>query len=144
MGYTVFRSSVIPSCCQSVIPYVTWFVPLNILRTNWWILTKFCICIDIDKIKVGIVTHQFSQIWKSYCHWLTSELRFWSISWKWTDEFWQHYAFALIWCWHHLACDDYTTNLQHSYGLWLMSEFRFCLISWIRSHGFLLHFAPTS
>ena len=26
--------------------------PLNTLRTNWWNLTKFCICIDIDKMYV--------------------------------------------------------------------------------------------
>ena len=26
-----------------------WFL-FNILRTDWWNLTKFCICIDIDKI----------------------------------------------------------------------------------------------
>ena len=36
--------------------------PLNILRTNWWSLTRFCICIDIDKLQVGIVRCQFSQI----------------------------------------------------------------------------------
>ena len=24
--------------------------PLSILRTNWWNLAKFCICIDIDNI----------------------------------------------------------------------------------------------
>ena len=38
---------------------------LNILTTNRWNLTKICICIDINKIKVGIVTRQFSQIYNS-------------------------------------------------------------------------------
>ena len=35
---------------------------LNILRTNRWNLTKFCMYIDTESILVGIVTHQFSQI----------------------------------------------------------------------------------
>ena len=36
--------------------------PLNILRTNWHIFTKFYICIHIDKIYVGIVTLHFLHI----------------------------------------------------------------------------------
>ena len=36
--------------------------PINILRTNAYNFTKFCICIDIDKISIGIVTCNFSQI----------------------------------------------------------------------------------
>ena len=36
--------------------------PLNILEMNGGNLTKFCICIDIDKIHVGIVMHQFVEI----------------------------------------------------------------------------------
>ena len=36
--------------------------PLNILRTSWWNLTKFCIYIDIINIYISIVTHQFSKI----------------------------------------------------------------------------------
>ena len=35
---------------------------LNILRMNRWNLTKFCICIDIDKIGVGIGMCQIAQI----------------------------------------------------------------------------------
>ena len=38
-----------------------WFL-LNILRTNGQNVTKFCIHIIIDKIKVGIVKHHFLQI----------------------------------------------------------------------------------
>ena len=34
----------------------------NILRTNGQTFTKFYICIHIDKIYVGIVTHHFSHI----------------------------------------------------------------------------------
>ena len=40
---------------------------LNILKMKEWILTKFCICIDIDKILVGIVTCQ-----QNYVPWLMS------------------------------------------------------------------------
>ena len=36
--------------------------PLNIFRTNEWILTKYCICIDIDNIWLGIVKQAFSSI----------------------------------------------------------------------------------
>ena len=36
--------------------------PYNIYRTNGQNFTKFCICIHIDKIYVGIVTHHFSHI----------------------------------------------------------------------------------
>ena len=39
----------------------TWFLP-NILRTVQWNLTKFYRCMDIDKIQVGIVAHQFSSV----------------------------------------------------------------------------------
>ena len=35
---------------------------LNILRTNGQNFTKFYICIYIDKINVGIVTHHFSHV----------------------------------------------------------------------------------
>ena len=38
----------------------------NILRTNGQNFTKFYICIHIDKIYVGIVTHHFSHICSSY------------------------------------------------------------------------------
>ena len=43
--------------------------PLNILGTNWWNLTKFCVCIAIDKVLVGInFTHQFSLIYnRDWC-----------------------------------------------------------------------------
>ena len=34
---------------------------LNVLRTNWWNLTKFWIYIDTDTIWIGIVSCQFSQ-----------------------------------------------------------------------------------
>ena len=34
-----------------------------IYRTNWYNLTKFWICIDIDKIYIGIAKHQFSLIY---------------------------------------------------------------------------------
>ena len=36
--------------------------PLNILRTNGQNFTKFYICIHIDKIYIGIVTHHFFAI----------------------------------------------------------------------------------
>ena len=36
--------------------------PLNILRSNAQNFTKFYICIHIDKIYIGIVTHHFSHI----------------------------------------------------------------------------------
>ena len=36
--------------------------PLNILRTNRHIFTKFYICINIDKIKLRIVTRHFLEI----------------------------------------------------------------------------------
>ena len=36
--------------------------PLNIFRTNGHNYIKFYICIDIDKMYVGIVTCHFSQI----------------------------------------------------------------------------------
>ena len=36
--------------------------PFNILRTNGQNFNKFNICIHIDKIYVGIVTHHFSHI----------------------------------------------------------------------------------
>ena len=35
---------------------------LAILITNAWNLTNFCVCIDINKIMVGIGMHDFSQI----------------------------------------------------------------------------------
>ena len=36
--------------------------PLNILSTKWWNLTKVCICIDIDKIRLGLLHVSFHQI----------------------------------------------------------------------------------
>ena len=38
------------------------FVSAQYLRNELMNLTKFCICIDIDNVKVGIVMHQFEQI----------------------------------------------------------------------------------
>ena len=35
---------------------------VNNLRMNEWILIKFCLCIDIDNIKLGIVKCPFSSI----------------------------------------------------------------------------------
>ena len=36
---------------------------LNTLRLNEGTLTKFCICIDINKFRVGVVMHQMVQIY---------------------------------------------------------------------------------
>ena len=41
-----------------------WFrisFPLNILRTNWWNLNKFCLCIDTDSIKVWVMALDWCQ-----------------------------------------------------------------------------------
>ena len=42
--------------------YVEISFRLDILGTDWKIFTKFILCIHIDKISVGIVTHPFSHI----------------------------------------------------------------------------------
>ena len=45
--------------------------PLKILWTNWWNLIKFCTCIYLDQIYVGIVMRQFfTNIQHSYGCWL--------------------------------------------------------------------------
>ena len=54
----LFRNSAILLFRKSV----TISFPLNILRTNGQNLTKFCIHINIDSIKVGIVNRQILQI----------------------------------------------------------------------------------
>ena len=52
------------NCLTELLPLIDVKIslPLNILRNSWQNLTKFCICIDIENMYVGIVTHQFSQI----------------------------------------------------------------------------------
>ena len=58
----------------------------NILRTNGQNFTKFYICIHIDKIYVGIVTHQFSHICTRVMALdLLQKFRFRSISWEQMD-----------------------------------------------------------
>ena len=42
--------------------YAKFSFPLNILRINRHNFTKFYICIDIDKNKVGIISCYFSQV----------------------------------------------------------------------------------
>ena len=42
--------------------YDTILFPFDILRTNGQNFTKFYICIQFDKIYIGIVTHYFSNI----------------------------------------------------------------------------------
>ena len=38
------------------------FRSANSLRMNQWNVIKLCICIDIDKLEVGIIIHQLLQI----------------------------------------------------------------------------------
>ena len=42
--------------------FVRILFPLNILSTKWWNFTEFCICIDIDKIRLGLLHVSFHQI----------------------------------------------------------------------------------
>ena len=56
--------------------------PFNILRTNGQNFTKFYICIHIDKIYVGIITHLYH--W--YGPWFTPKFCFRLISWEGLDR----------------------------------------------------------
>ena len=63
-------------------------------------VTKFCICIDIDKIQVGIVKSQFSsnsnRVMAFDDPWFLSEFRFRSISWERINGVCSNFANALI------------------------------------------------
>ena len=48
---------VFAGCTEHLVGFV---IRRLIYRTNWYNLTKFWICIDIDSIYVGIAKHQFS------------------------------------------------------------------------------------
>ena len=52
--------------------------PFNILRTNGQNLTKFYICIHIDKIYLGIFAH----LYQSYGPWFMPKICFRSLSWE--------------------------------------------------------------
>ena len=79
--------------------------PLNILRTNWSNLTKFCTCIDIDKIKDKIVTRQFSQIYNRVIalDWCQNFVSAQYPSWEQIDRIWPNFAYALILTWSRLG-----------------------------------------
>ena len=71
----------------------------NCLRTNWWNLTNFFMCIYIGKIQDGIITSLFLQI----CNRVMSldwcqNFCFHSVSWEILDHygFWPNCAYALI------------------------------------------------
>ena len=108
--------------------------PLNILRTNWWILTKICICIDIDK---GLLHDNF-------CKFIT-------VLWPLIDDrilFLLNILRTNLWTLAKFCiCIDTDievgifTNLQQSCGPWLMSEFHFRLISWEQIDGIWPNFA---
>ena len=51
---------VFAGCTEHLVGFVIRWL---IYRTNWYNLIKFWICIDIDKIYVGIAKHQFSLIY---------------------------------------------------------------------------------
>ena len=63
-------------------------------HSNWCNLIKLCICIDLNQIQVGIVTHPFLQIYNSYGHWLSLEFCFCSISSELMEGIWFKFAYA--------------------------------------------------
>ena len=66
--------------------------PLNILRTNWWNLTKFCICIDMTRSRLGLLHvnfHKFLTLWPLIDVRILFPLRI--------DGIGPSFAYALIW-----------------------------------------------
>ena len=54
------------------------FVSAQYLGT--WNLTKFCICIDVDQIMLGLFASMLASMQQSYDPWLLLKLHFHSIS----------------------------------------------------------------
>ena len=91
---------------------------LNILNTNWWISTKFCICIDNDKILVGIVTCQLPQLYKRVMalDWCQNFVSAQYLEYKWLDF---DQILHMHWYWQNLGKECYTsfsTTLLQNYG----------------------------
>ena len=104
----------------------------NILRTNGQNFIKFCICIYIDKIYIGIFTHYFSNICTRVMA-LDLGQNFVSVQYlenKWTEFYQILYMHSY---WQDIRWNCYTSFfacLYQSYGPWLTPKFCFCLISW--------------
>ena len=64
--------------------------------TNGWILIKFCIFIDIYKIRVVSNAHYFWSIFNCYGPWSMSEFWLCSISCELICRFWTNFVYALI------------------------------------------------
>ena len=79
------------------------FVYAHILWTNWWILIKFCKCIDIDgKDNYKLFFFNFQ---RSYGPWLMSEFCFHLTclkSWEQIDGFWWNFVYAVLWLAHEI------------------------------------------
>ena len=81
-------------------PLISKSVSAQYLKSTLMDSTKLCICIDIDKVWVGIVRHQYAPI----CNWVMTLysckkfilLCFHSIFCELIDEIWQYFAYALI------------------------------------------------
>ena len=102
----------------------------NIVRTNGWILIKFCLCIDKYKIHVVSNAHYFSSIFNRYGPWLTSEFCLCSISCELIGGFRLNFVYVLIL--KAVNLDDWTiffVHFQQSYGPSLMLKFHLCSIS---------------
>ena len=71
--------------------------PLNILRTNWWNVTRFCICIETTS-RLGLLRINFRELITEL--WPLNdvlEFRFCWISWEQIDGIWPNFAYDKIW-----------------------------------------------
>ena len=114
----------------------------NTLITNGQNFTKFYICIHIDEIYLGIVTHHFSHI----CTWvmvLDKRQNFISVQYleiKWTEF---HQMLYMQSYWQDLRWDcnaSFFAHLFQSYGPWFTPKFCFCSISWEQMDRFWPNF----
>ena len=110
----------------------------NILWNNLWILIKFCICIDIDKVDLDDRTIFFVHFQQSYGPWLMSEFCFHLISWEQIDGFWWNFVYAVLWLAHEIFL-NFSTELWPLIGVkisifrnneWILIRFCLCIDIW--------------
>ena len=109
---------------------------LNILRTNWWNLTKLGMCINIDKIYIGIITCQFSQIYNRVMalEWCQNPQCFENKSMEFDQILLMH------WYWEDVRRDHYT-SISQIYNSVMARDWCPNSILWEQIDGIWPHFA---